>query len=117
MSTNGKKRWTPRNEQEQVYSPEVRARIALAAHELVELTRGDTRALAIELRNRVATPMHVVLGAVKGHSMAEKAKRIGVSRQTLYTWWRDEARPTHRMAKRLAQLTRIPAHEIMGRRP
>ena len=87
------------------------------AQKLVDLTQGHDRMLALELRNRINTPMASVLERVKGATINEKAKRAKVSRQTWYTWIREEARPNVRQAKVLAKLTGFSVEEIHGRRP
>ena len=47
-----------------------------------------------------------------GDSLTARAKLIGVSRQTLYDWLSGKSKPNKMKAKRLAQLTGIPAEEF-----
>ena len=61
-------------------------------------------------------PMKLVLKKVYGDSVTEKAKRVGVSRNTWYAWHRGEIRPNKIQARRLEQLTDIPAEKFQGRR-
>lgn len=90
---------------------------ALATAELlVELTEGDDRELARELRNRLALPMGVVIDKIPGDNLRQKAITAGVSRQTLYTWDRNENRPAPKQAARLAKLTGLSVDRIVGRK-
>src|SRR5215472_2475419 len=63
-------------------------------------------------------PMKNVLAKVgkKDQSITGKADRVGVSRNTWYRWERGEVRPNKTQAKRLEQLTKIPAEKFQGRR-
>jgi hypothetical protein len=61
-------------------------------------------------------PMRIVLDKIYGDSVVEKAKRVGVSRNTWYAWKRGEIRPNKHQAKRLQTLTDIPAERFQGRR-
>ena len=61
-------------------------------------------------------PMRLVLDKVEGESVVDRAKRVGVSRNTWYGWYRGEIRPNKRQAARLEQLTGISAMKFQGRR-
>jgi DNA-binding XRE family transcriptional regulator len=86
------------------------------AEQLVKLTSGSDRELALELRNRLLLPMDDVIAKIPGLTMSAKAAHAEVSRQTLYDWRNGENRPTPKQAKKLAVLTRISAQKIMGRK-
>ena len=83
---------------------------------LIGMTTGTDKEVAIELFNRLTMPMGEVLAKVKGATHKAKAARIGVSRQTYYSWKNNENRPTPKQARKIAMLTRIPADRIMGRK-
>lgn len=86
------------------------------AEALVNMLKGSDKELAIELRNRIMLPMAAVLDKVKGKTVKAKAAHAGVSRQTFYDWKNGVNRPTPNQARKLAQLTRIGADKIMGRK-
>lgn len=72
----------------------------------------DPRLEKIQRRLR-ATPMSKILAKVPG-VWTEKARRIGVTRQTLYLWTRGETRPSNVQARKLAKLTGFSYAEIRG---
>ena len=92
------------------------ARAIAATELLMELTEGDDRELARELRNRLSLPMGIVIDRIPGDNLRQKAMAAGVSRQTMYTWQRGEVRPTLRHAIKLAELTKLSADRIVGRK-
>lgn len=55
-----------------------------------------------------------VLAAVPGESIAEKATKIGVSRQMVYLWQARRSRPGWKHCLRLAKLTGMSAPDIAG---
>jgi hypothetical protein len=61
-------------------------------------------------------PMREVLAAVPGTTIGDKAKRIGVSRNTWYCWFRGDVRPTKRQAQRVGKVTGIDPDKFQGRR-
>ena len=61
-------------------------------------------------------PMKRVLSKVKGKTVEIKKDKIGVSRNTWYSWWCGRSRPNQKQALRLQELTKIPAEKFQGRR-
>lgn len=61
-------------------------------------------------------PMRLVLDKVKGDTTVEKAKLVGVSRNTWYAWHRGEIRPNKHQAARLSELSGVAAEKFQGRR-
>ena len=70
---------------------------------------------AAQLRDRIKTPMTMVLEKVPGETVTEKAATIGITRQAYYAWQAGEYRPNKKQAKRLATLTGFAAEDIRGR--
>jgi transcriptional regulator with XRE-family HTH domain len=68
-----------------------------------------------EVKARLQRPMADILRKVPGRTVAQKAARIGVSRQAYYDWLKGQYRPTGAQSKRLARLTGIPAELIRGK--
>jgi DNA-binding XRE family transcriptional regulator len=71
--------------------------------------RNKVEALQIRLRH----PMKEILAKIPGN-LTERAKAIGVSRQTMYVWADEKYRPTGNQAERIAELTGVPAAIIRG---
>lgn len=95
-----------------------RERALKLAERLIELTPEDDESLlrrAMQIRDRLKTPMAAVLAKVPGDTLVEKCKKIGISRQAYYAWLKGEYRPNLRQSKRLANLTGYTADEIRGR--
>jgi hypothetical protein len=70
---------------------------------------------AQRMRRKIkAVPMATILDEVPGDSAIEKAKKIGVSRQTYYYWLNGVTRPNKKWAKKLANLTGYDAGAIRG---
>ena len=94
-----------------------RERVLKLAEKLLGLIPESSplRQRAVELRGRIKTPMSEVLDAVQGDTVTEKAKRIGITRQAYYAWYKGEYRPNMKQAKRLAYLTDFTAEDIRGR--
>jgi transcriptional regulator with XRE-family HTH domain len=57
-------------------------------------------------------PMKEILEHVPGDGYREKAKRIGIARQTIYQWLDGTMRPSRKRARQLARITGVPADEI-----
>jgi transcriptional regulator with XRE-family HTH domain len=57
-------------------------------------------------------PMEEILERVPGEGYREKAKYIGIARQTIYQWLDGTMRPSRKRARRLAQITGFAADEI-----
>ena len=68
----------------------------------------DLRAVAHKLRH----PMADILAKVPGDTLAERARRIGVSRQTMYVWAQERFRPSSAQAAIIAELTGVPVEQI-----
>lgn len=95
-----------------------RERALKLAERLIKLTPDEEEGLlrrALQIRDRLKTPMHAVLAAVQGDTVAEKCKRIGISRQAYYAWLKGEYRPNLKQARRLAYLTDFKFEDIRGR--
>lgn len=86
------------------------------AEQLVKMADDTTRAWAIELRDRLRMPMSTVLDKVEGVSVADRCRKIGISRQTYYSWLAGEQRPSSIQAAKLSELTGIPADKIRRHR-
>jgi DNA-binding XRE family transcriptional regulator len=70
----------------------------------------DLLAVAHKLRY----PMAAILAKVPGDTLAERARRIGVSRQTMYVWAQERFRPSTDQARIIADLTGVPIKQIMA---
>jgi len=68
----------------------------------------DLRAVAHKLRH----PMANILAKVPGDTLAERARKIGVSRQTMYVWAAEKFRPSTEQATIIADLTGVPIDDI-----
>lgn len=68
----------------------------------------DLRAVAHKLRY----PLADILAKVPGETLAERARKIGVSRQTMYVWAQERFRPSSQQAAIIAKLTGIPVEQI-----
>jgi transcriptional regulator with XRE-family HTH domain len=57
--------------------------------------------------------LSAILATIKpGASLTERARIIGVSRQTLYNWLQGTGQPNMAKARKLAKLTGVPAEEF-----
>ena len=70
---------------------------------------------AMQILDRMKLPMREVLNKVPGGTVIDKAKAIGISRQTYYAWARGVSRPNISQSKRLAELTGLDWQDINGR--
>ena len=68
----------------------------------------DLRAVIHKLRH----PMAAILAKVPGETLAERARQIGVSRQTMYVWAQERFRPSRAQAAIIAKLTGTPVEQI-----
>lgn len=68
----------------------------------------DLRAVAHKLRY----PLADILAKVPGETLAERARNIGVSRQTMYVWAQERFRPSSQQAAIIAELTGVPVAQI-----
>ena len=95
-----------------------RERVLKLAEKLLGLIPDTEEGLirrALQLRDRLKTPMTMVLAKVPGETVTEKAAKIGITRQAYYAWANGEYRPNAKQSKRLASLTGFPAEDIRGR--
>lgn len=74
----------------------------------------DLTRRALRMRGRMMLPMDLVIAKIPGDTQAEKAKRVGVRRQTLYYWSSGKVRPGKRKARLLASLTGFEFAAIRG---
>ena len=91
----------------------VKRAIALPKDGYIENAVGPLLDLLLERLSLI--PMYLVLDAVPGKSVVEKARAVGVSRNTWYLWYRGEVRPNSVQGKRIEQLTGIKAEKFQGR--
>lgn len=63
--------------------------------------------------HKMTYPMANILAQVPGDSLTERAKRLKVSRQTMYVWLSEKFRPTRVQAKRIARITGVPIEQIV----
>lgn len=68
----------------------------------------DLRAVAHKLRY----PLADILAKVPGETLAERARKIGVSRQTMYVWAKEQFRPSSQQAAIISDLTGVPVDQI-----
>ena len=71
-------------------------------------------AKALKWRGELLLPMAEVLDKIPGDSVTEKIKRIGVPRQTWYSWRNGTCRPNLKRSKLLSRLTGYSVAEIKG---
>lgn len=62
-----------------------------------------------------AVPMSEIIGKMPGKSLADKARTLGVTRQTIHAWVNGAWRPDMEMAKKLEKLTGFSVVAIRGR--
>lgn len=80
------------------------------------LSAGVPLSLQREIRmviHKISYPMAEILAKVPGGSLTDRAKKIGVSRQTMYVWASEKFRPTRVQAKRIAKVTGVPIEQIV----
>ena len=97
---------------------EQRQRVLRLAEKLLGLIPKTEEGLLVrahELRDRLKTPMSMVLDKVPGETVTEKAATIGITRQAYYAWYKGEYRPNKKQSKRLANLTGFNIEDIRGR--
>jgi DNA-binding XRE family transcriptional regulator len=69
----------------------------------------ELQAIAHKLRY----PMADILAKVPGDTLSARARKIGVSRQTMYVWAEEKFRPTLPQARTIAKLTGVPVEQIV----
>jgi DNA-binding XRE family transcriptional regulator len=62
--------------------------------------------------HKLRHPMAAILARVPGETLAERARKIGVSRQTMYVWAQERFRPGSAQAAIISKLTGIPVEQI-----
>jgi DNA-binding XRE family transcriptional regulator len=83
---------------------------------LTALSGGLPPPLLRELRrvvHKASYPMRDILAKVPGDSLTDRAKKLKVSRQTMYVWASEKFRPTRVQAKRIAKVTGVPIEHIL----
>jgi DNA-binding XRE family transcriptional regulator len=63
--------------------------------------------------HKASHPMRDILAKVPGDSLTDRAKKLKVSRQTMYVWASEKFRPTRVQAKRIARVTGVPIEHIL----
>jgi hypothetical protein len=66
------------------------------------------------MRDQLQLPMADVLAKVPGETVADRARFLGVARNTYYEWLNEGFRPSLRQALALEELTGFPAAQIHG---
>ena len=95
-----------------------RERALKLAERLLEITPDTDEGLlrrVTQIRDRLATPMSIVLAKVPGDTVVDKCRKLGITRQNYYCWLKGEYRPNMKQSKRLAALTGFDADDIRGR--
>ena len=64
--------------------------------------------------HKATYPMRDILAKVPGDSLTDRAKKLKVSRQTMYVWASEKFRPTKVQAKRVAKVTGVPIEHILN---
>ena len=88
------------------------------AERLIKASLGDDRGARRARRllaHLQALPMSVILEKVPGATVAQQAKSVGVSRQTMYYWITGVTRPNDIQARKLARITGYERDVIRGR--
>lgn len=82
-----------------------------------ELPDGSAHALAVKVRHilRPQMDMKEIIARVPGDTLRDRAKRIEVSRMTLYNWLTGKGKPDAESARKLAAITGISADVIQAR--
>lgn len=70
---------------------------------------------AMQILERMNLPMRDVLVKVPGGTVVDRCKKIGIARQTYYSWARGASRPGPTHSKKLAELTGFHWEDINGR--
>jgi DNA-binding XRE family transcriptional regulator len=66
----------------------------------------------LAVAHKARYPMAAILAKVPGDTLAERARKIGVSRQTMYVWAQERFRPSSEQAAIIAKLTGVPIEQI-----
>jgi DNA-binding XRE family transcriptional regulator len=88
--------------------------------ELLTLMKGLAEVLPPSIKHdlsmvmhKLTYPMRDILEQVPAASLTERAKKLKVSRQTLYVWASEKYRPTLKQAKIIAKLSGVPIEHIV----
>lgn len=82
---------------------------------VAQLAPSETmRRRALKMRAAAMLPMELVLRRVEGKTIADKARTLGIERQTVHYWVNGETRPNKTMAKKLAAITGYDVEAIRG---
>lgn len=94
--------------------PSIRSDAKKLAKEFIQLEdAADSRRAVIKLLHRLELmSMASILDRLPGDNVTEKARLLGVSRQTYYYWLQGRSRPSFETAMRLSALTGIPLKRI-----
>jgi DNA-binding XRE family transcriptional regulator len=84
--------------------------VLATAIQIAPLPAFERDLLAVDHKRRY--PMAKILAQVPGDTLAERARQIGVSRQTMYVWAQEKFRPSSGQAAIIAKLTGVPAEQI-----
>ena len=86
---------------------------------LIELDSDEaTTAYALKMRERLQLPMAGVLEQLwPDLPVAEKCRRLGITRQAYYGWKAGSYRPDLKIAKKLAVATGLDVDDIRGKVP
>jgi DNA-binding XRE family transcriptional regulator len=64
--------------------------------------------------HKLKYPMADILAKIPGETTAERARAIGVARQTMYVWVEERFRPAAAQAQKIAKLTGVPIEQILA---
>lgn len=78
-----------------------------------EIESGIVKRDFLAAAHKLRFPMEEILAKVPGESLSDRARKVGVSRQTMYVWAAERFRPTTRQAKRISKLTGVPVAQIV----
>lgn len=94
--------------------PTIRNDARNLAKELLQLEgAAETIKDVVKLLKRLELmPMSFILGRIPGHTITERAARVGISRQTYYYWLQGRSRPSPAQAEKLAEITGVPVADI-----
>lgn len=84
--------------------------------EFLRLTRKKPPAIQREARaivHKIKHPMEEILSKVAADSIAERARRLHVSRQTIYVWMSERFRPTRGQAELISEMSDVPIEHIV----
>lgn len=80
------------------------------------LSKGQPAPLKREIEavtHKVRFPMKDILAKVPGDNLAARARKLKVSRQTMYVWLSEKFRPTVPQAIQIWRMTGVPVEHIV----